>query len=93
MDRPDSKLSAELTEAERKLIGKLERDEKHLQINYFVCVLGMIAGLAAVTFGFAKRDKGLVWLGLFGFLSCEILLGLVRNNSKHLRLIKKLMEQ
>ena len=85
--------SIDLTEAERKLIRKLERDEKRLRITYFAGACSLIVCLAAATLGFAKRDKGLVWLGLFSFLSCEILLISARNNSKQLRLIKKLMEQ
>ena len=80
-----------LTESEVKLVKKLEREERRLRINYLCAVCWMIVCLAVAILGFAMRDRGLVWLGSFAFLSAELLLISVRNNSRHYRLIKKLM--
>lgn len=82
----------DLTEAERKLIRKLERDEKRLWINLLVVVLSMVFCLAIVILGFVQRNKVFIYIGLPSLVAEEFALICIRNNSKHFRLIKKLME-
>jgi hypothetical protein len=82
----------DLTEAERKLIRKLEKDEKRLRINYSSAICLMIVCLVPLVLGFVWRNKGLVYMGLFGGLSAELMFICIRNNSRHFRLIKKLLK-
>jgi hypothetical protein len=94
MNNPDLKKDrVGLNESELEIVAKLERREPRLRIYYFLSAVYFLIALVLIGAGLMLHSEALFLGGICVALATGSLFGMVWNDSKYLRLIRKLLSQ
>ena len=85
------KTQAELTKSDLKLIARLERTEAHLRIYYFISAGCLLLALGLIVCGPIIGSGATFLFGMVLLVGAGNLLGMLRNGSRHLKIIHKLL--